>query len=486
MDKNILDKYQPVIGLEVHAQLLTASKAFTADTTEYGSMPNTNISAITLGHPGTLPRMNKQAVDYAIKMGLATNCKITRTNIFARKNYFYPDLPKGYQITQDKTPICTGGYVEIQVNNEPEKKVRVTRIHMEEDAGKSMHLAGETETLVDFNRAGVPLIEIVSEPDIATSDEAYAYLVEIKKLVRYLNICDGNMEEGSLRCDANVSVMLKGADKLGTKVEVKNMNSFRNVQRAIDHEIERQIALLEAGETIESETRGFDASTGITSGQRSKETMNDYRYFPEPDLTPLVISEEWLNRIKAEMPSLPHELYARFTQEYGLPEYDAQVLTDSKEIAEYLDEICQYTTNYKAASNWMMGPVKSYLNELALHISDFPLEPKQIAELIALVDSNKVNYSAASRNILAFMFDNPNKTALEAAENLNLIQESDDSALIGFIDQVLQSNPQKVAEFKAGKASLVGMFMGEIMKLTKGKADPKVTNKLLQEKLKAI
>ena len=486
MDKNILDKYQPVIGLEVHAQLLTASKAFTADTTEYGSLPNTNISAITLGHPGTLPRMNKQAVDYAIKMGLATNCNITRHNIFARKNYFYPDLPKGYQITQDKTPICTGGYVAIQVNNGPEKKVGVTRIHMEEDAGKSMHLAGETETLVDFNRAGVPLIEIVSEPDITNSDEAYAYLVEIKKLVRYLDICDGNMEEGSLRCDANVSVMLKGADKFGTKVEVKNMNSFRNVQRAIDHEIERQIALLEAGETIESETRGFDANTGITSGQRSKETMNDYRYFPEPDLTPLIISEEWLDRIKSEMPSLPHELYARFTQEYGLPEYDAQVLTDTKEIAEYLDQLCQHTSNYKAASNWMMGPVKSYLNELALPISDFPLEPRQIAELIALVDSNKINYSAASRNILAYLFDNPNKTALEAAENLNLIQESDDSALIGFIDQVLQNNPQKVAEFKAGKTSLVGMFMGEIMKLTKGKADPKVTNKLLQEKLKAI
>ena len=486
MDKNIFDKYQPIIGLEVHAQLLTESKAFTADTTEYGSLPNTNISAITLGHPGTLPRMNKKAVDYAIKMGLATNCDITRQNIFARKNYFYPDLPKGYQITQDKTPICTQGYVAIQVSDGQEKKVGITRIHMEEDAGKSMHLAGETETLVDFNRAGVPLIEIVSEPDIHNSDEAYAYLVEIKKLVRYLDICDGNMEEGSLRCDANVSVMLKGAEKFGTKVEVKNMNSFRNVQRAIDHEIERQIAMLEAGETIESETRGFDANTGTTSGQRSKETMNDYRYFPEPDLTPLKISEEWLSRIKAEMPSLPHELYARFTQEYGLPEYDANVLTDTKEIAEYLDALCQCTSNYKAASNWMMGPVKSYLNELALPISEFPLQPQQIAELIALVDDNKVNYSAASRNIFQFLIVNPGKTALASAEELNLIQESDDDALQSFIDQVLQNNPKKVAEYKAGKTSLVGMFMGEIMKLTKGKADPKTTNKLLQEKLKAI
>jgi aspartyl-tRNA(Asn)/glutamyl-tRNA(Gln) amidotransferase subunit B len=486
MDKAILDKYQPIIGLEVHAQLLTASKAFAADTTEYGSLPNTNVSAITLGHPGTLPKMNRKAVDYAIKMGLATNCSITRETIFARKNYFYPDLPKGYQITQDKTPICREGFVAIQLNEGGEKKVRVHRIHMEEDAGKSMHLAGETETLVDFNRAGVPLIEIVSDPDLYSSDEAYAYLVEIKKLVRYLDICDGNMEEGSLRCDANVSVMLKGATELGVKVEVKNMNSFRNVQRAIDHEIERQIALIEAGETIISETRGFDANTGTTSGQRSKETMNDYRYFPEPDLTPLVISDEWLERIQAEMPALPHELYARFTQEYGLPEYDADVLTDAKEIAEFFDAVCQHTSNYKLASNWVMGPVKSYLNELALHISDFPLQPRQVAELIALVEANKVNHTAASRKIFPYLIEHPDKSALAAAEELNLIQESNGNALQEFIDQVLDKNPQKVAEYKAGKTSLVGMFMGEIMKLTKGKADPKETKELLQEKLNAL
>jgi aspartyl-tRNA(Asn)/glutamyl-tRNA(Gln) amidotransferase subunit B len=486
MDKAILDKYQPIIGLEVHAQLLTNSKAFTSDTTEYGSLPNTNVSAITLGHPGTLPKMNKKAVDYAIKMGLATHCSITRHNVFARKNYFYPDLPKGYQITQDKTPICRNGYVTIQLSGGGEKEVRIHRIHMEEDAGKSMHLAGETETLVDFNRAGVPLIEIVSDPDLHSSDEAYAYLVEIKKLVRYLDICDGNMEEGSLRCDANVSVMLKGAKELGVKVEVKNMNSFRNVQRAIDHEIERQIALIEAGEVVESETRGFDANTGTTSGQRSKETMNDYRYFPEPDLTPLVISDEWLERIQAEMPALPRELYAKFTQEYGLPEYDAQVLTDTKEIAEYFDAVCQHTQNYKGASNWVMGQVKSYLNELALHISDFPLSPQRIAEIIALVDANKVNHTAASRNIFPYLIENPERSALGAAEELNLIQESNGSALQEYIDQVLQKNPQKVAEYKAGKTSLVGMFMGEIMKLTKGKADPKETNKLLQETLKAL
>ncbi|QNF35194.1 Asp-tRNA(Asn)/Glu-tRNA(Gln) amidotransferase subunit GatB [Adhaeribacter swui] len=482
MEENIRDKYQPIIGLEVHAQLLTESKMFASDFTEYGTMPNTNISVITLGHPGTLPRANAKAVDYAIKMGLATNCQITRQNIFARKNYFYPDLPKGYQITQDKTPICREGFVLVQTS-QGEKRVGITRIHMEEDAGKSMHLAGETESLIDLNRAGVPLIEIVSEPDIHTSEEAYNYLTEIKKLVRYLDICDGNMEEGSLRCDANVSVMLKGAKQFGTKVEVKNMNSFRNVQRAIEHEIDRQIEMLERGEVIESETRGFDAVTGTTSGQRSKETMNDYRYFPEPDLTPVIVSEEMLEKIKAEMPSLPHELYERFTQEYKLPEYDANVLTDQKEIALYFDALCQHTTNYKAASNWMMGPVKSYINELALHISEFPLQPQQVAELIALVDAGKVNHTAANRSIFPELIQNPSKSALSIAEELNLIQESNDGQLQEFIDQVLAGNPKKVAEYKAGKTALVGMFMGEIMKLTKGKADPKAVNKLLQESL---
>jgi aspartyl-tRNA(Asn)/glutamyl-tRNA(Gln) amidotransferase subunit B len=485
MEENIRDKYQPIIGLEVHAQLLTESKMFASDSTEYGTMPNTNISVITLGHPGTLPRANVKAVDYAIKMGLATNCEITRQNIFARKNYFYPDLPKGYQITQDKTPICREGFVLIQTSK-GEKRVGITRIHMEEDAGKSMHLAGETESLIDLNRAGVPLIEIVSEPDIHTSEEAYNYLTEIKKLVRYLDICDGNMEEGSLRCDANVSVMLKGAKQFGTKVEVKNMNSFRNVQRAIEHEIDRQIEMLERGEVIESETRGFDAVTGTTSGQRSKETMNDYRYFPEPDLTPVIVSEEMLATIKAEMPSLPHELYERFTRDYKLPEYDANVLTDQKEIALYFDALCQHTTNYKAASNWMMGPVKSYINELALHINDFPLQPQQVAELIGLVDAGKVNHTAANRSIFPELIQNPTKSALSIAEELNLIQESNDGQLQEFIDQVLAGNPKKVVEYKAGKTALVGMFMGEIMKLTKGKADPKAVNKLLQESLAKI
>ncbi|WP_206077620.1 Asp-tRNA(Asn)/Glu-tRNA(Gln) amidotransferase subunit GatB [Pontibacter sp. SGAir0037] len=485
MDKEIRDKYQPVIGLEVHAQLLTQSKAYSSDSTEYGMLPNTNLSAITLAHPGTLPRINKKVVEMAVKMGLATHCEITRHNVYARKNYFYPDLPKGYQLTQDKTPVCTGGHLVVKNEAGTDSHIGITRIHMEEDAGKSMHLPGEIETLVDFNRAGVPLIEIVSEPDLRDSTEAYNYMVEIRRLVRYLDICDGNMEEGSLRCDANVSVMLKGAKQYGTKVEVKNMNSFRNVQRAIEHEIERQIMILENGGVVEGETRGFDANTGTTSSQRSKETMNDYRYFPEPDLPPLVIEQEWLHTIKESMPALPQELYKRFTEELGLPEYDAAVLTDSKEIALYFNELTQHTSNYKAASNWVMGPVKSYLNELTLHISDFPLQPQQIAEIIALVDENKVSHSIAAKQIYPFLLENPSKTALQVAEEQSLLQQSDSDSLQLIISEVVAGNPAKVAEYKAGKQALIGMFMGEIMKKTQGKADPKIANKLLRETLNA-
>ncbi|MBC3541561.1 Asp-tRNA(Asn)/Glu-tRNA(Gln) amidotransferase subunit GatB [Rufibacter sediminis] len=483
MNEEIRSQYQAIIGLEVHAQLLTESKAYSSDSTEFGMLPNTNLSVITLGHPGTLPRVNKKVVEMAMKMGLATDCQITRNNYYARKNYFYPDLPKGYQITQDKTPICTQGHLDIKTKEGGEKRIGITRIHMEEDAGKSMHLAGETETLVDLNRAGTPLIEIVSEPDIRDSEEAYAYLTQIKKLVQYLEICDGNMEEGSLRCDANISVMKKGASKWGTKVEVKNMNSFRNVQRAIEHEIERQIEILENGGTIDSETRNFDANSGTTTGMRSKETMNDYRYFPEPDLPPVIISEEWLQSVQESMPALPQVLYNRFTQEYGLSDYDAGVLTDDKDIALYFDALCQQTKNYKAAANWMSGPVKSYLNELTLSMDAFPLKPEQLAGLIDLVDSNKVSYSVAAKQIFPYLLENPAKTAQQVATEQNLVQESDEGALQQMIDQVLASNPQKVAEYKAGKASLLGMFMGDLMKQTKGKADPKLANKLLKESL---
>lgn len=480
---SIYDKYQPVIGLEVHAQLLTKTKAFSWEASEYGAMPNTNISVVTLAHPGTLPKANKRAVEFSLKMGLACGCEITRYNFFDRKNYFYPDLPKGYQITQDKAPICKGGQVPIKLKDGSDKIIKLNRIHMEEDAGKSMHLAEEVDTLVDLNRAGTPLIEIVSEPDLRDSDEAYSFLVEIKKLVEYLEVCDGNMEEGSLRCDANVSVMLKGATEYGKKVELKNMNSFRNVQRAIEHEIKRQIDIIESGGTFFSETRTFDAGTGESKGMRTKEDMNDYRYFPEPDLQPIVVSDEWLSAVKAEMPALPLELFNKFTKQYGLPEYDAFVLTDQKGIALYFDEICQHTQNYKAASNWMMGAIKSYLNELVMDISQFAVKPVQVAELIALVDSGKVGISMTKDKIFPELISNPSQTALSIAERLNLLQQSDTGALQGFVDQVLEKYPEKVAEYKGGKKGLIGMFMGEVMKLSGGKADPKVTTELLKKKL---
>jgi aspartyl-tRNA(Asn)/glutamyl-tRNA(Gln) amidotransferase subunit B len=485
MDDALLASYQPVIGLEVHAQLLTHSKMYSSDENEYGAMPNTNLSVITLGHPGTLPRVNRTAVDFAIKMGLATNCHIQRENLFARKNYFYPDLPKGYQITQDKTPICYGGHVDIRLSDGSTRRIGITRIHMEEDAGKSMHLAGETETLVDLNRAGVPLIEIVSEPDIRTEEEAYAYLAEIKKLVEYLGICDGNMEEGSLRCDANVSVMKKGADKFGTKVEVKNMNSFRNVQRAIEHEIKRQVQILENGSEVDSETRGFDAASGTTSGQRSKETLNDYRYFPEPDLPPLIIDDAWLHRVQADLPALPQQLYARFTGELGLSDYDANVLIDQKEVAQYFDDLARLLppASAKAAANWVMGPVKSYLNERALEITDFPLDPGQLAGIIELIEAGKLNYSVASKQLFPYLLEHPTANATGAAEQLGLLTKADAGELEALVQQVLAANPAKVAEYRAGKKSLTGMFMGELMKLTGGKADPKLANQLLRQGL---
>ena len=482
MNSEILAKYQPVIGLEIHAQLSTKSKVFTSDQNEYGNLPNTNVSAITLAHPGTLPKINKKAVEYAVKMGLACGCEINRFNFFDRKNYFYPDLPKGYQVTQDRAPVCKGGTIVIKTKEGGEKTIQLNRIHMEEDAGKNMHLDGEVDTLVDYNRAGVPLIEIVTEPDLRSSDEAFALLTEIRKLVRYLDICDGNMEEGSLRCDANISVMLKGASQYGKKVEVKNMNSIRNVQRAIDFEISRQIDLIERNETIYSETRQFDAVNGDTHGMRTMEELNDYRYFPEPDLQPLRLSEEWLVNVKNSLPSLPHELYKRFVSDFGLPEYDAGVLTDSKEIALYFEALCEKTSNYKAASNWVMGPVKSYLNELTLHVKDFSVTPERLAELIALVDSNKVSYSVAAQKIFPVLTEGQsNESVLKIAERLNLIQESDAGSLKPVVDEVIARFPAKVEEYKAGKKGLLGMFMGEVMKASKGKADPKVATELLKE-----
>jgi aspartyl-tRNA(Asn)/glutamyl-tRNA(Gln) amidotransferase subunit B len=483
---DLKQKYRAVIGLEVHAQLLTKSKIFTADSTVYGAPPNTQVSVITLAHPGTLPKLNKQALEYAIKMGLACNSEISRVTIFDRKNYFYPDLPKGYQITQDRTPICKGGYIPISLKDGTEQNIRLTKIHLEDDAGKSIHVATEQDTLLDFNRAGVPLIEIVTEPCMSTSDEAYALLTEIRKLVRYLEICDGNMEEGSLRCDANVSVMLTDAKEFGKKVEVKNMNSIRNVQRAIDHEIERQISVLEKGEEVISETRTFEASSGKTFSMRTKEELNDYRYFPDPDLSPVVVSDEWLSSIQASMPALPNALRDKFVSQYGLSLYDAMVLTDSKDFALYFEEVCKRNTNYKAVANWIMGPVKSYLNEFTLTVSDLPFKIETLAELIQLVEGNVVSFMVASQRIFPELLKSPGKSARQVAEELNLLQNSDIASILPIVEQVIIDYPAKVLEYRKGKNGILGMFMGEVMKRSKGKADPKVANDLLLKKLTEV
>lgn len=467
--------------MEVHAQLTTKSKIFTSDEVVYGAAPNTLISAITFALPGTLPKFNKQALELAIKMGIACNCDITEVNHFARKNYFYPDLPKGYQISQDKTPICKNGFVEVEVNGE-KKKVLLTRIHLEEDAGKNNHELDPYYSLIDLNRAGTPLIEIVTEPVIESADEAFQYLTEVRKLVRYLDVCDGNMEEGSLRCDANISIRLKGEKELGTKVEVKNMNSIRNVKRAIEGEILRQIELVENGGTVDQETRSFNANDGSTFTLRSKEYAHDYRYFPEPDLPPVIVTEKMIAEIKSTMPALPKELVKKYTETYGLSSYDAQVLTDEKEVALYFDEITRHTKNYKAAANWVMGAVKSYLNENAVSINDFKVSPSVIAEIIGLIDSNKLS-SAGAKRVFDTLAEGATESPLQVAEKLNLIQESDENALLSWSQEALSKYPEKVDEYKNGKKGLIGLFMGEVMKISKGKADPKLATQMLNKLL---
>lgn len=479
---SIYDKYEAVIGLEIHTQLSTKSKAYASDSTEYGVLPNTNISAITLGHPGTLPRSNKKVIEYAVRLGLAVKSEIRELNEYARKNYFYADLPKGYQITQDKTPICTGGFITIKQDDGSEKQINITRIHMEEDAGKSIHDIDPFDSLIDLNRAGVALLEIVSEPEIRSGEEAYKYVTEVRKLVRYLDICDGNMEEGSMRCDANVSVRLKGATTFGKRTEVKNMNSIRNVQRAIEYEIKRQIEAIENGEEISQDTRSFDAVAGTTFVLRSKEMANDYRYFPEPDLQPVVISSKYIADVKAKLPPLPHELFKKYTT-LGLSEYDAGVLTDTKEIALYFEDIIAHTQNAKSASNWLTVQIKSYLNERALHISEFGLSAKRIAELVDLIDSGKVSHTIATQKIFPQMLESREKSPLQIAEENSWIQESDTGALAELAKQAISKFPEKVAEYKAGKTNLLGLFMGELMKLSKGKADPKVANELMKKML---
>lgn len=475
--------YIPVIGLEIHAQLSTQSKMFASDSTRFGADPNTQISTITLGHPGILPKANKKAVEFGIKMGFACGSEISRSMIFDRKNYFYPDLPKGYQLTQDRTPVCIGGSIEIKKSNGEKRAVILNRVHLEEDAGKSMHQEG-TDTLVDLNRAGVPLIEIVTEPDIYSAEEAGLVLAEVRRIVQYLEICDGNMEEGSLRCDANVSVRKEEDPRLGKKVEIKNMNSIRNVQKAIEYEIQRQISELEAGKEIISETRTFNAGNGKTYGMRTKEELNDYRYFPDPDLSPVTVSEAWLESIKENMPVLPRELTNTLIKDYSLPEYDANILTETRELADYFIEVCESISNYKSASNWIMGPVKSYLNDNNIHISDFPVRALKLGSMIRLIEEKVISHDSASKLIYPALLKDSEMDILSFIKEKGLDATVGSDQLEEIVFSVLEELPDKVDAYKKGKKGLIGLFVGEVMKRTRGKADPKITNDLLREALK--
>ncbi|RCH56259.1 Asp-tRNA(Asn)/Glu-tRNA(Gln) amidotransferase GatCAB subunit B [Mucilaginibacter hurinus] len=479
------DKYELVVGLEVHAQLSTQSKMFAPDSAAYGAGPNQHISPVTLGHPGTLPFTNVKAVEYAVKMGLACNCAINRQNTFARKNYFYADLPKGYQISQDQAPICLGGHIRVKLTDGTQKDIALHHIHMEEDAGKSSHDNHHTDSLIDLNRAGVPLLEIVTEPDMRSAEEAGHFLTEVRRLLRYLEICDGNMEEGSMRCDANISVRLRGATAFGNRCEVKNLNSIRNVQRAIEHEFERQVQVIEAGGYIEQNTLNFDAATGETSVLRTKEMANDYRYFPEPDLQPLELSVDYIENIRQKLPALPHELHDKYITQLGLSEYDASVITADKEMAMYFEELIKLTDNYKAAVHLLMGPVKSHLNDTGSHITDISITPAQLAGIIKLMDDGLVNHTVAYHKLFIALLHEHGRTAEQVAREQNLLISTDNNEVNEFINEALAKYPEKVKEYHKGKKGVLGLFMGEVMKRSKGKIDPQKTNQLLIKQLEA-
>ncbi|OYU65819.1 MAG: Asp-tRNA(Asn)/Glu-tRNA(Gln) amidotransferase GatCAB subunit B [Cytophagaceae bacterium BCCC1] len=479
-------EYDIVIGLEVHCQLDTESKIFASDSNKFGGEPNTHIGVITLAHPGVLPKLNQKAVEFAIKLGLAFNCEINQFNFFDRKNYFYPDLPKGYQISQDKSPICLGGEVKFKIKKGKEfsdHSVKIHHIHMEEDAGKSIHDIEPNNTCLDYNRAGTPLLEIVSEPCMSSPLEAATYLAEIRKMVRFLGISDGNMEEGSLRADLNVSLKPKGSPTLGTKVEIKNMNSIRFLQKAAEYEIERQAAILNANGTIIQETRSFDPEQGKTFGMRVKETMNDYRYFPEPDLAPIIISDIELSEAKSKMPKLPFELFETFSKEMGISEEHAYLLTEEKSISDYFTETCEHTKNFKSVSNWILSNIKGYLNENGIDIDQFAVKPNKLAELIKNIDQGNISNSAA-QVLMNRLIDQPESDILELAKSNNLIQSQDSDSMNLWIEEVLSQNLTKVDEYKKGKKGLMGFFVGEVMKKSRGSADPKILNALLADKLK--
>ncbi len=480
---DLLKKYETIIGLEVHVQLSTESKAYCGDANMFGAAPNTCTSPISLGHPGTLPKPNKKVIEYAIRLGLAFKCNINKENLYARKNYYYTDLPKGYQITQDKTPICTNGYVEIYNQNGELNTIKLTRIHMEEDAGKSIHDLDPFNSLIDLNRAGVPLLEIVSEPDLRSSKEAYDYLYEIRKIVRYLNICDGNMEEGSLRCDANISVRPKGTKELRNRVEIKNLNSFSNVQKAIELERDRQILAYENGETIEQQTRNYNAKNNTSTVLRKKEDAQDYRYFPEPDIQPVLINSKMIENVQKEMPALPNELLKKYTSEYNLSFYDSKNLTENKDLSIFFESVNKFTKHHKTAANIIMGVIKSYLNENSKEILDLNLKPKFIAELTEMIEEDEINHSIASQKIFPEMIKNCEKSPRKIAKEKNWIQEKDDSLLKQYVTKSLQKHPDKVLAYKNGNKNLLGLFMGEAMRLSKGTANPKILNELIKKEL---
>ena len=478
----IKNKYEAVIGLEVHAQLLTKSKVFCGCSTEFGKPPNTNVCPICLGHPGVLPVLNKKAVEFTVLMGLAVNCRINEKSVLARKNYFYPDLPKGYQISQYELPVCEDGFIAVDSDGS-QKKIRIKRIHLEEDAGKSIHDQGY-ETLVDLNRCGTPLMEIVSEPDLRTAKEAYSYLYKIRQIVQYLGICDGNMEEGSLRCDANISVRLKGEDKLGTKTEVKNMNSFKSVERAINHEIGRQIEILEEGGEIVQETLLWNADLNEAFSMRSKEEAHDYRYFPEPDLLPVVVSEQWKKEIAERLPELPDERKEKLISKYILPEYDVEILTQTKSVADYFENVVSFTNDFKSASNWIMGDVLKVINEQKIDIKDFPVPPDKLAKLINLIGDGIISGKIAKEIFPIMLLEEKDPETI--IKEKNLIQITDVSSIENIVEKIIESHQDEVKQFLDGKEKVLGFFVGQIMKETKGKANPKLVNELLHKKLNEL
>ena len=476
-------KYEPVIGLEVHVQLATATKIFCACATGFGAPPNTNVCPVCLGLPGALPVLNREAVDLAIMAGLALNCEVRPQSRFARKNYFYPDLPKGYQISQYDEPLAEHGYVDIEVEGEQER-IGITRIHMEDDAGKSIHEGFKDSarySYVDLNRCGTPLIEIVSDPDMRSSAEAYAYLTELKQVLQFVEVSTCDMEKGHLRCDANVSVRLKGAEKFGTKAEVKNLNSFRFLRQALDHEIARQVSVIESGGKVMQETRLYNPDTGETAGMRSKEHAHDYRYFPEPDLAPLRVSEHWLAQVRARLPELPAHKRSRFVESYGLREYDAQVLTASRAASEFYETVAEVCADPKAAANWVTGDLMGLLNAEGKDISQSPVEAGSLGELIVLIRNGEISGKMA-KDILPKMFATGQPPAA-IVEREGLRQIKDSGALEKIVDDVIAANPKQLEQYRGGKTTVMGFFVGQVMKASRGQANPAAVNELLKRKL---